>query len=285
MRGLRIKFTPAGAVFDFGYYVKDFDCTVQNALVNLGTDAESDPLYAGRGTYLSKDAARGKMVAGVWANHAVNFAALRTLAFSQQTETTSNEDRLRSFRLNIATLLDQTLQLDFLAISGRSEFRQTVFPVAYRAASIERAPSEVHQFDDEFMSKAAVAPAEVEADEEEDEEILVTVVKLFCDEDSQWYSVKIVRDLEGALQTEGPVYRFDYLDFQPTDAGVSPYWVIELDGVKHRYGIIVDSGYPTLWNRGTTTDPITPIDMVADDGSSRSVILVNDSGYPTLRII
>lgn len=117
MKAVRIDFSGDKPVFDFSKPLADFSCTVQNALVNTGTDNGSDPIYPDRGTDLKKDGAQGKMVNATWATHAANFAALRTLSFIQQTEMQSNSFKLQGFILRCALLSPQTAVIAAQAIS------------------------------------------------------------------------------------------------------------------------------------------------------------------------
>lgn len=126
MRGIKILFQDGGPVFDLENPVKDFDATVQNALVNTGTRLNSDAVYPDRGTELMKDAAAGRMVNLTSANHMANFAALRTLAFIQKTEKQSNPFKLQDFKLRSRSLKDQHLELDVKATSVTGEVRGSV---------------------------------------------------------------------------------------------------------------------------------------------------------------
>lgn len=117
MRGIRINFGAAGPRFDFSETVRDFEATVQNALVNVGTDLGSDPVFLDRGTDLKVDGAQGRMATRIWANHSSNFAALRTLAFLQQNDQSTNSWKLQSFTLQCQTLINTTAVLNVQAIS------------------------------------------------------------------------------------------------------------------------------------------------------------------------
>lgn len=117
MRGIRINFAESGAVFDLTSYTKDFDCTIQNALVNVGTDRNSDPWFAERGTDLRIDGAHGRMATAAWANQSANFAALRTLSFSQNTEVDNNFFKLQKFTLRCQTIKLDTVELFVRAVS------------------------------------------------------------------------------------------------------------------------------------------------------------------------
>lgn len=123
MRSLKIAFRNSGPVFDFGTFNSGFDGTVQNALVNVGTNQGTDPLYPDRGTTLAKDAAQGRMVNSVWAAHTTNFAALSTLSFIQKTEAQDDLDRLQDFQLEIELLQSQQVKLNVFAKSSLGETR------------------------------------------------------------------------------------------------------------------------------------------------------------------
>jgi hypothetical protein len=117
MRGIKLNFNAGGPTFDFTAPAIDFGCTVQNALVNVGTDQGSDPFFTDRGTNLKKDGARGLMVNSAWATHSANFAALRTLSFIQQTELQSNPFKLQSFILRCQQVANQSVALEVQATS------------------------------------------------------------------------------------------------------------------------------------------------------------------------
>lgn len=117
MRGILINFGPDGPKFNFDVVVKDFEATVQNALVNVGTDRGSDGLFSGRGTDLKIDGAQGRMATKIWANHSANFAALRTLSFSQQNDDANNTWKLQAFTLRCEKLVQTTAVLAVEAVS------------------------------------------------------------------------------------------------------------------------------------------------------------------------
>lgn len=117
MNGIRINFSADGPRFDFTSTVRQFDSTVQNALVNVGTDRGSDPIFSDRGTDLKLDGAQGRMATKIWANHSANFAALRTLAFVQQNEMETNSWKLQSFSLRCEKLVNATAVLNVQAVS------------------------------------------------------------------------------------------------------------------------------------------------------------------------
>jgi hypothetical protein len=115
MRGVTINFFGVAPVFDFTDTVKNFDATVQNALVNLGTNIGSDPLYPDRGTYIMKDALQGAMINLQGANHSANFAAMHTMVFSKATEIPSNPFGLQNLDVGASTFNTKQLQFDIQA--------------------------------------------------------------------------------------------------------------------------------------------------------------------------
>jgi len=117
MRGILINFDAGGPRFNFDAPVKDFEATVQNALVNVGTNRGSDGLFEDRGTDLKIDGAQGRMATQIWANHSANFAALRTLSFSQQNDDPNNAWKLQSFTLRCEKLVQTTAVLAVEAVS------------------------------------------------------------------------------------------------------------------------------------------------------------------------
>lgn len=126
MRGIKVNFSAGGASFDFSKPVKDFDVTVQNALVNVGTALGSDPYFEERGTDLLLDGVQGRMVNAAWANHAANFAALKTLVFIQSQDSASDPYRLSNFRLQALRFTGQTVELRAKVFAANGQVRGTV---------------------------------------------------------------------------------------------------------------------------------------------------------------
>ncbi len=116
MRGSKISFIEGGPVFDFSGPLIDFNCTVQNALVNVGTDKGSDIYFIDRGTDLKKDGTQGRMLNPAWTTQTANFAALRTLAFNQQTELQSNPFKLQAFTLRCRQVSEQAVVIEAQAV-------------------------------------------------------------------------------------------------------------------------------------------------------------------------
>lgn len=86
MEGLSIEFIKSGAVLDVASKVENFGTIVQNGMVNIGTVAGSDPLYATRGTQLYSAGILGALIAFNSAYHASNFAALDTTFFLKSSD-------------------------------------------------------------------------------------------------------------------------------------------------------------------------------------------------------
>ena len=118
MRGIRITFNEDGPRFDFSRSVRGFESVVQNALVNVGTDLGSDPIFTDRGTDLKRDGAHGRMATAIWANHSANFASLNTLAFIQQTDDETNPFKLQEFELRCEQVILTTAVLNVRAVSS-----------------------------------------------------------------------------------------------------------------------------------------------------------------------
>jgi hypothetical protein len=118
MRGIRIAFDEGGPRFNFSQPVGLFESVVQNALVNVGTNLGSDPIFKDRGTDLKRDGAHGRMATSTWADHSANFAALRTLAFIQQTDTKTNPFKLREFDLRCDQVVLDEVVLNVRAVSS-----------------------------------------------------------------------------------------------------------------------------------------------------------------------
>jgi len=118
MRGVKINFDANGPSFDFTAPLRDFETTVQNALVNVATDAGSDPVYPDRGTDLLLDGVSGRLINNAWANHSANFAAIKTLVFSQSVDKPSDPHRLQNFKLKNAQITNQSLKLSAQATAA-----------------------------------------------------------------------------------------------------------------------------------------------------------------------
>jgi hypothetical protein len=88
MQGLKILFdTKDNISIDPNASLSDFDATIQNALVNIGTRNGTDRIYPDKGTTILTEATSGKIVGFNAANHVSQLAALDTLFFSREYET------------------------------------------------------------------------------------------------------------------------------------------------------------------------------------------------------
>jgi hypothetical protein len=107
-----VDFSGAGPIFDFTRQVSGLEAVTQSALINLGTDQASDPLFPSRGTTLKRHAARGLLLNPVDAKHEANFAALHTTVFLQQQQAQAD---LQTLRLAVTRFRDQQLRLELQA--------------------------------------------------------------------------------------------------------------------------------------------------------------------------
>ena len=130
IQGFRVDFAEEGSAIDFSHKMTGFDTTLQNAVVNVGQRASSDPVYPRKGISLFQQSLSGALVDVNSAGHYVNFAALSTISFSRQTELSGNAaDALLKFSLKITRFLPGTkMELDVSATStaGRTSFTSAV---------------------------------------------------------------------------------------------------------------------------------------------------------------
>lgn len=104
MEGLAINFVKSGALLAVGSKVSDFNTIVQNGMVNIATEAGSDPIYATRGTELYSAGVLGALTTYDEAYHASNFAALDTSFFLKLSDYTEvNYERVRLVELQPVT--------------------------------------------------------------------------------------------------------------------------------------------------------------------------------------
>jgi hypothetical protein len=121
--GIAIVFQKEGYIaLALGQRVQGFKAVIQNAMVNLLTDAGTDLIYADRGTTLFFRALNAGIFNYRSASHACNFAASDTLFFSREHEEADADDKLNTVGLEPALLnfnrLDATV--GFVSIDGRS---------------------------------------------------------------------------------------------------------------------------------------------------------------------
>ena len=123
MIGSQIIFGKYGKpVFDWTGVVSDFDATVQNAMVYLGTESGSNGLYLEQGTPLLLNAARSSLVNTSAAQAACNLAANRVLLFSQQNNG-RDTDRLAKLTLEVSSQQGQQMWVGIQAIAQSGKMR------------------------------------------------------------------------------------------------------------------------------------------------------------------
>lgn len=117
MKGIRLIFGENGVTYDFTTPVEGFEATVQNALVNLGTQVGTDRMFPDRGTDLLKTGLSGAIVDLNTAGHASSLAALDTLFFSRTWEQAGVEEKLARIQLRPLSLQDRSLLLEGIFVS------------------------------------------------------------------------------------------------------------------------------------------------------------------------
>jgi hypothetical protein len=90
MEGLRISFEKSNVALAVTGSSTGFDCTIQNALTNIGTRKGTDHMYSNKGTDILLRAVQGKIVGMNDANHEAQIAAIDTLFFSRDYETSAS---------------------------------------------------------------------------------------------------------------------------------------------------------------------------------------------------
>ncbi len=91
MEGLKINFSKNNVYLDVGASNTGFACTIQNGLANIATRQGTDNIYADKGTTILKSAVSGKIVGMNDANHEAQSAAISTLFFSREYETSTDD--------------------------------------------------------------------------------------------------------------------------------------------------------------------------------------------------
>lgn len=104
-----------------------------------------------------------------------------------------------------------------------------------------------------------------------------TSVKLKDEDSADWYDI--------TLHPNDDSTGF-YLDWSgPVAAGTVPEWVLLADdAVKYRWGMKVIDGVLQISMLGTTTDPVTVVQIQATNGSNRTVVC-KVSGGPYLDFV
>lgn len=119
MRSLLLEFRADGSAALLPEEAGGFHATVQNALVNLLTEAGSDKVFAERGTNLLRSVAGGAVYNYASACHAANFAAADTLFFSRESDKALQQDRLDDLKLVPDISAGLSYEVSFVAPDGR----------------------------------------------------------------------------------------------------------------------------------------------------------------------
>lgn len=105
-----------GASIDLTRRVEGKHLYSQKALINVGTEQGTDPLYEERGTTLMTEAIGGYAATDNGALHMGNFAALDTLSFLEENEYESaldDTDRIRDMDLHTIEYDEETEILSY----------------------------------------------------------------------------------------------------------------------------------------------------------------------------
>ena len=129
MKSLRLIFNPDGIAFDLARPLNDFDCTVQNGLVDMAVRRGTDKLFPDKGTDLLKTALSGALVDLNAANHASTFAALAVLAFSRASEYPDATEVLAKVTVQPATFTANKLQVVAQFTSNLGTVRGVTLPL------------------------------------------------------------------------------------------------------------------------------------------------------------
>jgi hypothetical protein len=122
MEGISINFLNGNIFIDTDKKVEGFNATVQNALVNIGTRRGTDRIYPEKGTEILQNAVQGKIVGLNVANHEAQLAAIDTLFFSREHETTTDDNvKLGQVFMDTITYEGTKLKIE----SGFTNFSQT----------------------------------------------------------------------------------------------------------------------------------------------------------------
>lgn len=126
-----LKFLTSGEVRIESYGAAGTRLTLQNALVNLLTEAGEDLLYAERGTEILNTANSGFVSNVRNAQHAANFASNDLLFFSRAQDRAQGGDRLKTVVLNAHIIGGNVLEL---SSSFEMESGETLsFPILTKA--------------------------------------------------------------------------------------------------------------------------------------------------------
>lgn len=110
-RGLSITFLDSGEFRLSEGAVEGLGATVQNAMINMLTSLEKDPLWSDRGTRLPDIAGISIPGDDRSTSHVANFAAANTLLFSRKHDRADSADQLEEIILTPVSRDFQTLTL------------------------------------------------------------------------------------------------------------------------------------------------------------------------------
>lgn len=123
MEGISINFLNGDIFIDTDKKVTGFDSTIQNALANIGTRRGTDRIFPEKGTDILLNAVQGKIVGLNVANHEAQLAAIDTLFFSREYETTTDDN----VKLGQVFMDELTYEGNKLKIAtGFTNFTQTI---------------------------------------------------------------------------------------------------------------------------------------------------------------
>jgi hypothetical protein len=122
MRTIELLFGIEGDVSLTGGELSGSRTVVQNALVNLLSDFETDLTFPDRGTEIMEAAVQSGVGGIRGAQHEANYAANRILFFSRTYDRAADENRLENVELNARVVGGGLLDLEagFLTESGEN---------------------------------------------------------------------------------------------------------------------------------------------------------------------
>lgn len=130
MKTLKIMFSKNGASFDLGAPLYgEFECSVQNALVNIATLQGSDYVFPEKGTTIYKSALNGSLVDLNAARHAANFAALDTFLFLRDTDYLDAVERIANIELRALSIAQGVLTVETVFTSSTGRVSGTLTPI------------------------------------------------------------------------------------------------------------------------------------------------------------
>ena len=100
MKGIRLNFNDKGkAIMDSELPIEDFDSTIQNVVVTVASEKNSDRIYPKKGSYIYNDAVKGGLFNIDAVHHACNFASLDVFNFFGSSMRSDVEERINTLSL------------------------------------------------------------------------------------------------------------------------------------------------------------------------------------------